>query len=246
MPTAFADNDLNGYSYNTPFDYDRQPTLGSTMELTIGQESLQATRTDDGRATWFTDMEMLQYDNQGNTTRFSASQNRIEDLEYDAWQQLTTVHMSWQQYKESYVYDWAGRLVGVIDADGHMDIFLHDGPNPVEKWRASNTSSVGAAVPRDEYIWGPGTQRLIAARTFESGGDLLYTMTDERNSIIGLFNYDDVLVEETRQYDPDGRVTIRENDFTESCSEWEFESIPCTSDLLPDFGYTGAYRSSVT
>ncbi len=206
---------------------------------------MTATRTNDGRATQFASAVnptvSPTYDDQGHMTQLGAF-----DLEYDAWQQLTTVHTTTQDYHESYVYDFAGRLVGVISADGHMDLFLHDGPNPVETWRASNTSSVGAAVPRDEYFWGPGTQRLIAARTFESGGDLLFVMTDERNSIVGLYNYDDIEVVETRQHDPDGRVTIRHNDLSPHCSEWEFESTPCTSSLLPHFGYTGAYRSSST
>ena len=75
---------------------------------------------------------------------------------------------------------------------------------------------------------------------------MIFPITDERQSIVGVWNDTDLVMEEYMQYDPDGRVRIRNLDETVLCDEREFTGDDCFSDLLPRFAYTGAYRSQVT
>ena len=63
------------------------------------------------------------------------------ELEFDQWNNLTAVHDKSinQDYIESYLYDFANRLVGVISSDGYIDLWVHDGQRRAERWRASNS-----------------------------------------------------------------------------------------------------------
>ena len=178
----------SGEYYDDDLYYNRMPQLGSVTEIFDVDNDLifNVDRKPDGRAddfgfgggsSWYVD-----YDSEGRIDELGPF-----DFEYDQWSSLTTAHDLTDDYAESYIYDFQGRLVGVIDQDGNLDIFLYDGGDPVERWSAG-PSTGDRAEPQDTYIWRPGSQQMLAAVTAESGGDVIFPVTDERQSVVGVWN----------------------------------------------------------
>ncbi|TXD34868.1 RHS repeat-associated core domain-containing protein [Lujinxingia vulgaris] len=99
---------------------------------------------------------------------------------------------------------------------------------------------------RGEYFWGPLQQQMIAARTVESDFDLVFTLTDALQSIIGVWNEDELRISKYTEYDPEGRISARAPDDREDCSERNLAETPCHIGSLPHFGFTGAFRSTTT
>ncbi|RDV37663.1 hypothetical protein DV096_14260 [Bradymonadaceae bacterium TMQ3] len=212
-----------------------------------------ASRTADGRATAFhLDFgggvtEPVKYDRRGFVAELGGF-----SFEYDQWQQLTSVHRKGLKYAESYLYDFAGRLVATINRNNSsgstIDLLVLDGEKVVEQWRGAASQSTGGdqLELRGEYFWGPLQQQMIAARTVDSNFDLVFTLTDALQSIIGVWNEDELRISEYAEYDPEGRISARAPDDTEDCSERNLAETPCHIRRLRHFGFTGAFRSTTT
>ena len=227
----------------------------NTWDTTFNTQNFvhDASRTADGRATAFNldfgsgVTEPVKYDDRGFIAELGGF-----SFEYDQWQQLTSVHRKEQKYAESYLYDFAGRLVATIqrdDASGStIDFLILDGEKLVEQWRGAASQSTGGdqLELRGEYFWGPLQQQMIAARTVDSDFDLVFTLTDALQSIIGVWNEDELRISEYAEYDPEGRISARAPDDTEDCSERNLAETPCHIGSLPHFGFTGAFRSTTT
>jgi hypothetical protein len=201
--------------YDDDHYYGRNNRFGSVTGITdvTNTDIFEAERLIDGRAVEFRFNGgssainwPVEYDSEGRVKQLGP-----HSFEYDQWSSLTTVHDPTGDYAESYIYDFQGRLVGVIDGGGEIDIFLYDGGDPVERWSAGPREG-DPHDPQDIYVWRPGSQQMLAAMTEESDGEVIFPVTDERQSIVGVWNDRQLVMEEYMQYDPDGRVRIRVKD----------------------------------
>ena len=139
---------------------------------------------------------------------------------------------------EHYVYDYRGRLVAEVRATQYHDFWLYDGDNPVQRFAHG-----GGWFEMEEYVWGPGTQRMFA---YHHRDELLFPLTDERQSIVGVWNESRTKLVEYRQYDADGRMRVRDNQDQIICDEQQFDADTCNANWIERFGYTGAMRSTYT
>ena len=74
----------------------------------------------------------------------------------------------------------------------------------------------------------------------------MFPLTDERQSIVGVWNESQTKLVEYRQYDADGRLRVRDNQDQIICDEQQFDADTCNADWIERFGYTGAMRSTYT
>ncbi|RAL25362.1 hypothetical protein DL240_03895 [Lujinxingia litoralis] len=191
--------------------------------------------------------EYVKYDDRGMIARLGRF-----GFVYDQWHQLTSVQVEDEEFSESYLYDFAGRLVATINRDdsqgASVDFLILDGEKLVEQWRGAASQYEGGdqLELRSEYFWGPLQQQMVAARTVESGFNLVFPLTDALQSIIGIWNEDQVRITEYAEYDAEGRISVRSPDDTEDCSQRNLVDAPCHMNSLPHFGFTGAFRSTTT
>ena len=115
------------------------------------------TRMSDARATQF------EFDGAPNWGVDYDQSGRIEDLGpmdlyFDEWGRVDKVdHQEYGDGIEHYVYDHRGRLVAELRATEQHDFWLYDGDDPVQRF-----SHDGDWSAQEEYVWGPGTQRMFA------------------------------------------------------------------------------------
>lgn len=243
-----SDGELGELVYEDDLTFHRDEYVGSVTAIddSTNDQAFAASRLPDGRAEVFVGQDFewsVDHDSIGQITKLGEA-----GFEYDEWRMLDVVHGGNTEdngeYKESYLYDYRGRLVAVIDGDETFDIWLHDGPNPIERWEVPTMEGNGEEWLVDEYVWGPETNQMFAAIPQEADGHILYPMSDERQSISGIWSETEVEVVEYRQYDTDGRMRIRDQNDDILCDERDFEGEDCHSEWLSRFGYTGAFRST--
>lgn len=159
-------------------------------------------------------------------------------LSFDPRGYLATVARA-GQIVESYFYDASGRLAGVgaPGSGAPNQVFAYDGVQMVAAMSASNQ-------PLWEAVWGPGVDRLVLWRDLVNGVDHT-VLADYRNSVAATWNAAAGRIVNTADYDPEGRLTLRDPAGNVACSERSSGAVCASPGRMP-FAFATAWRSSAT
>lgn len=171
------------------------------------------------------------------------SAGRIQDnggleFSFDPRGQLAAVSRN-GRIVESYFYDVTGRLaaVGGPATEPPNQVFAYDGLQMVAAFTPTNQALW-------EAVWGPGRDRLMLWRDL-AGGIEHIVMADYRNSVAATWDPTAGRLTETINYDPEGRVELRNPSGALVCAERGTGNICPGVGRMP-FAFGSLWRSAAT
>jgi RHS repeat-associated protein len=222
--------------------YDREPAVGGTLSIRNSATNARRWSLPISRGPGH-QIKQLQIDGQRRELEHNeAGENIVNgDWQYsfDPRGQLATVSRNGTVI-ESYLYDAHGRLAAVIRGQARTanQVFAYDGLQMVASFGIGNR-------PLWEASWGPGVDHLVSWRDNASSNQEYIPLIDNRNTIVAAWNSDTSRLIQTANYDPEGRVELRNPDDTPVCRERGTGRI-CPHPAKMPFGFTSAWRSSET
>lgn len=183
-------------------------------------------------------LEALELDGQTRVTGHDGHGRLIQGIDfehvYDVQDRLVGIKYPGEpDLTEAYFYDGSGRLTRVWSSSGSEEIMVHYGHQMIEAYDQYNTLLW-------EAVWGPGIDELMA---WKQGSTTYIPLTDERQSVVGLWNTSDKILEELTEYDALGRVRALNQDEQVVCEEGAGQKV-CTKlgGAFP-FAFNSAWRS---
>src|SRR5690606_15218128 len=83
-------------------------------------------------------------------------------------------------------------------------VFVYDGAEKIAQY--------GTPTESWEAVWGAGLHQLLEWRDLGTTTPSTYVpLADHRNSVVGLWSADALALVEISEYDPNGRVRLRDN-----------------------------------
>ncbi|MHB8878590.1 MAG: RHS repeat-associated core domain-containing protein, partial [Myxococcaceae bacterium] len=226
----------------TQWQYQREATVGDLKAVVNAATNVarwQATNSGHQQKTVTVDGQTraLQYDAEGRLKSDSGAHKQLRTYEYDVRGPLAAVRSHAGRVIEAYAYDDAGRLVATFgQGAGQQESFAYDGVQMVGGYGQSQQANWEAA-------WGPGVDRLLEWR--DGDGDKDYVpLTDYRGSVVAAWEEAAGRVRETAEYNPEGRLTLRDAEEQVKCEEGGGKAgRVCRAPAGMPFGFQSAWRS---
>jgi len=161
-------------------------------------------------------------------------------LAYDKQGRLIAAYNGNYTRVETYAYDALGQIAAVFDGNANLKHhYVYDGPQIISAFD-------GNGALEWEAVWDQQIDQLYAFRDVANNSGQLVPLADHRNSIVGTFSTALQNIDQIAEYDPHGRVTLRNSDEVVVCEEAGNAGIVCDAPSGLPFGFASALRSDVT
>jgi RHS repeat-associated protein len=224
------------------WQYQREATVGdlkAVVNAATGVARWQATNLGHQQKTVTVDGQAraLQYDGEGRLSSEGGAHQQPRSYEYDTRGALAVVRSHARRVVEAYAYDDAGRMVATFQGGRHPEeTFAYDGVQMVASYQKGQR-------PTWEAAWGPGVDRLLEWRDSEERRDYA-PLVDYRGSVVAAWDEGEGRVRETAEYNPEGRLTLRDAQESVKCAEGSGASRRvCRAPVGMPFGFQSAWRS---
>lgn len=226
-----------------PWNYVREMAVGGTTAIrnantNVERWSLSAPRGPGHQ------LQRVSIDGLTRTLRHDAAGRIVIDgmrsYSYDPYGRLAAVIEN-QTVLEAYAYDAYGRLVAVFAGSGANPSlsFIYDGDQIMAGF------DVGSNMPVWEATWGPQIDQLLEWRDLGGGTGDYIPLVDQRNSVVAAWNVDQARVTQTGEYNPEGRLLVRNADGQAACQE-QGTGRTCSNPGSAPFGFISTWRSPVS
>ena len=140
---------------------------------------------------------------------------------------------------EAYAYAADGRLAAIFSGNEPRLpalSFAYDGEQIVAAFDHTDAMIW-------EAVWGPGLDQIIEWRDHRGGHAVDHIpLLDHRNSVVATWDVGQNRGSQTVEYDPEGRLTVREADGQTACREQGSGTV-CANPVGIPFGFLSAWRS---
>lgn len=210
----------------------RDPDVGSVLQRGSSAGPVTTSRWAHGMITQLQSNEAsgpVTHDSSGRIIELPLPE--LFHVSYDSLGQL----VSTGYHKEVHIYDANGQLTANVSSDG----------SAVHHVRMSNGLYVQHRVDQGQMDFlVKGSKQNTFHAMIRDDDSVLIPLTDERRSIIGVWDLYEMEMVEYRQYDVNGRVRVVNAYDQVICSEFDDITIVCPETAFGGFGFTGAWKSS--